>query len=263
MPGWALIDGIWRPMWTSCPRVDGIMRDSNVGTVIDGVTRYIHKHYFEEQDIVSFRMIYKRSMTNSMIPVITDLTGESPSTCDTTRKGFIFEYSNDLPTEEGDYMYTGTLYAVTSTGEIIDVMRSTETPASDERYDAGIPGLEEVWLTNRIMNLSISMNIEVRYDCFGYYVDGWNSMFSTEQFIDRTRYPDKGPNKDTFAIGSFPIIPIASRPKTFDFVSRIGIRRNMTDPDRNMIGSHGTFDHIIHKIWVDGVRKPFVIEKYD
>ncbi len=274
MPGWSMINGVWREMLRPTPNINNVVRNSDVFANINGVTRVIYARAIDPSEVVGFRMVYKRSTTrkhpsfpelsyNPNLPVTVFLTGDTKGTMDGNEKGIILEYSNERPDEEGILMYEGRLYMVLLNGDIIDVTRSCDDVGWEETGDPGNQGIEHAHATSKIMDLSIYINYTSRYEAFGYNMFGWNSFFSTEDFLDYTRYPDKGPNKNITVQNSYNILPVYRRWSTFDAVAKIGIARDMTDPDKNMIGSYGVLDQSIHHIFLEGEPKPFVVELYD
>lgn len=274
MPGWTMINGVWREMWTSMPKIDDVTRCSNIYTKINGVNRVIYSHSLTENDIVGFRMVYKRSPMkkhpdfphlsfNPNLPVLVSLTGDTIGSMDTNHKGILFEYSNARVKEEGIWMYQGSLYAVLTNNELLDISLTKADVGPDDRISVDIPSIGNAWASNRIAGLSIQIGYTLVYETFGYFMAGWNSFFSTDHWIDPTNYPEKGPNEKSLPVNSYNMLPIESRESTFDAVAQIGIARDMSSPVNNMIGSHGLLDQTIDNIWVNGVNKPFVIEMYD
>lgn len=268
---WNKINDTWREVWGAHVKIDETWRDANVLSNVNGVWREQYNHFILESDIIGFRMVYKMASSkkhpefpnltvNKNLPVEVHVTGES-QLMDFTRKGIVFQYLLDDPDMEGILMYEGTLYAVLVNGSIINVSSSNGSKGGDDRNSNNIPG-EESWITNRISNLSIYMNCQVLYESFGYYMNGWNSMFDNRSFIDPTNFPNKGPNKDVQILEPLIVFPVDTESKTFSSVASIGIARNMKTPTNNMIGSYGVLDHSISGIFVDGISKPFVVEIY-
>lgn len=274
MPGWTMINGVWREMWTAMPKTDGVTRSSNIYTKINGVNRVIYQHEITESDIIGFRMVYKRSVTkkhpdfpnlsfNPNLPVIVSLTGDTIGSMDMNYKGILFEYSNERVKEEGIYMYEGSLYALLSNDELVDIPLTKADVGPDDRIPTSIPNGNHAWVSNRVAGLSIQVGYTLTYETFGYFMAGWNSFFSTDNWIDYTNYPDKDRNEKSLPVNSYNMLPIESRESTFDTIAQIGIARDMSSPTNNMIGSHGLLDQTIDNIWVNGIKKPFVIEMYD
>lgn len=274
MPTSTNINGVWREMWSGHAMINGVWRDLDSWVNVNGVWRETFKHGIEESDIAEFRLVYKfmevakhpdypNLSVNRNLPIIVKLTGDTLGSVDMNQKGIVFEYSNeDYPTE-GIAVYRGDLYAVLTNNEIINVGLSISDAASDKRIPGNVPGINEAWATNKLSNLSITIEGYALYESYGYYMAGWNSIFSKEQFLDTTNYPDKGPHKNKLLLNSYDILPIEKRVDTFDSAAYIGIARDMTSESNNMIGSYGVLDHSISAITVNGVSKPFVVELYN
>lgn len=266
---WNNINGVWREVWSTHVKVNGVWRESDVLTKVNGVWRESYNHLLEEKDIIGFRIVYKRSYTkkhldfpnlsyNPNIPVSVHLAGDSIESMDTHSKSIIFEYFREQANEEGILMYEGNLYAVLVNGQIINVGNSISS-SDDNRVNENI---SEIWNTDKLNTLSIQLQGYVMYDYNGYYMNGWNSLFSTEQFLDCINHPDQNNHKNIYRLNTC-ILPIESRSETFSSISSIGIARDMTSKENNMIGSYGVLDHTIEFIYVNNVAKPFVIELYD
>lgn len=272
MPILPKINDANRNLWAASANINGVLRDLNAWSNINGVWRENHKHAVEESEIVGFRMIYKlmekavhpdypKLIVNNNLPVITKLTGDRIGDMSGTTKGIVFEYSKEEYEKQGIMVYRGDLYAVLQNEQLVNVGMSISDAASDKRIPTA-PGVKESWCTNKLANLFIQITGYMAYESYGYFMSGWNSMFTTEQFIDPSNYPDKGPHKNKFPLNSYSILPIEERVSTFDSASYIGIARDMTSETNNMIGSSGTIDHTISAISVNGIEKPFVIELY-
>lgn len=106
------------------------------------------------------------------------------------------------------------------------------------------------------------MHARMSYETYGYYMAGWNSIFSTNSFIASANFPDRGPDQNTQSIRSYIILPSNIRDNDFSSIASIGIARNVTQPENNMVGSYGYIDQTIEEIIVNGVNKPFVVEAY-
>lgn len=267
------INGVWRELWTSHVKIDGVWRESNVLTMVNGVWRENHTHLLEEKDIIGFRIVYKKSETkkhpdfphlsyNHKIPVNVRLGGDSIGSMDLHLKSIIFEYFRENPEEEGILMYEGHLYAVLNNNIIVDIGNS-QNNSNDERRNPEIPGISEIWYTDRLNPLSIQIQGYELYESNGYYMNGWNSLFEKDNFLDPTDYPDKEYHKNIHRLNSYNILPLDKRIDDFRAIANIGIARDMTSEVHNMIGSYGVLDQTIEIIWVNGVKKPFTMEIYD
>lgn len=274
MPGWSMINGVWREMWGSSPNIDGVFRDTDIYANINGVARLIYSHELSEDDVTGFRLVYKRKDNpehshfpnlkfNPKLPVRVNLTGSNPGSMDLSEKGILFQYTNDDVGEEGLYMYEGHLYAVLYNDEIIDIMGSQDGVGTDGRVSTPFSTDGTAWQTAKITHMGINIDASLTYQTFGYWMFGWNSFFSTDHWLDPTVYPEKGPNKNTLRVNSYSILPADSRESTFAPTCQIGIARDMSSPTDNMIGSYGALDQSVGCIRLNGTPKPFVVEVYD
>lgn len=273
MSNYVNVNGVWREAWSVSINVNGVWRDSDSLVNINGVMRESFTHEIEEEDIVGFRMVYKRNQTkkhpefphlkfNPNLPVITSLTGETPGFMDLNEKGFVFQYERDHVDEEGICVYDGTLYAVLINDALINVCETKDTSGQDDRIPIDIPSISEAWSTNRVQELKIQLQGMLMFDSHGYYMSGWNNLFGKDQFIDTSDYTIKD-NKNYIYLNSYNILPISNRNERFNTLSSIGIARDMHTVDVNMVGSYGVLDHTISWISVNDIKKPFVIEVYD
>lgn len=265
------IDSVWREVWSSPVNINGVWRDSDALVNINGVWRQSHKKEISEEDIIGFRIVYKRNPNkihhllnhltfNPNIPASMLLTGDNAGFMDLSPKGVLFQYDNSNPEEEGIIMYEGKLYAVLNNDIVIDVCKTKEYWGDDDRLPSNAPDITEVWATNKINDLSISIQAQLSYESNGFYIAGWNSLFNTTQFIDTNSSIE---DKNKYEMNSYNILPIENRESTFDYIASIGIARDMHTANTNMVGSYGNLDHTIHWITVNGVNKPFVFEIYD
>lgn len=274
MPGWTMINGVWREMWGSSSNIDGVIRDDNIYCNINNVVRVIHERSLDSSSIVGLKLVYKRSSTlkhtdlphlsdNPNLPVKVNLTGDSIGKMDTSEKGILFQYGAKNIEAEGVAVYEGYLFGILSNGEIIDITRSKPDVGSDERFDTGIPGYNDVWVTNRISGINIRLEAQVWYESFGLYTFGWNNFFSTECFLNDHNYPNKGPSSDYKRFEKYQILPQDYTCDTFSPVAKIGIARDMHGDFNHMIGSHGAISQTLQVVVIDGKEKPFSVEIYD
>ena len=272
------INGVWRNLSTPFVNINGVWRESDVMINAGGVWREQHPRELDESDILGFRLVYKlvedayhpehpMLRTNRGIPSEIRLTGEHVGYMDTTNKGIIFRYLREGYKDDPAYLgwkyegllkYEAHLYAVLIDESVVDIISST-TPATERILPHGsIPH----YITNKFSKLDITMEAWVVYESYGYYMNGWNSLFNKDQLLDPTRYPNKELHKNMKHLNSYIILPVEKRDKAFDSVASIGIARDMTSEDTNMVGSYGTLTHTIFDINVNGVSKPFVVELY-
>lgn len=274
MPIGNRINGVWRDTWAPYANIDGVWRELDAWACVNGVWRQIYDHTIYESDILGFRMVYKimdrarhpkhpELVMNNDLPVVVGLTGENASVMDTSMKGIVFEYFREEYEKEGMLVYKGDLYAILKNDQLVNVGLTRSTSVDDGRIPSNIPGVDEAWSTNKLANLTITMDGYVLYESNGYHMDGWNSLFSMKQFLDESSYPDKIPSKASHQLDSYIITPLEERDDDFDTSAYIGIARNMTSDTGNMIGSYGLLDHTISAIKVNGIPKPFVFEIYN
>lgn len=268
------INGVYRNVWAPYVNINGVWRQVDAWGCVNGVWRQTFDHTIYESDIVGFRVIYKlmnRAIhpkhpdlkMNNNLPVTVALTGNNISVMDGSPKGIVFEYFQEDYTQEGITVYKGDLYAILSNDQLINVGMTKSTAVDDGRIPSDIPGIDESWSTDKLANLSITIDGYIVYESNGYHMDGWNSFFSKKHFLDESVYPDKEPHKNSLQVNAYVITPIEERDVDFDPSSYIGIARNMTSPVGNMIGSYGVLDHTISTIKVNGVSKPFIVELYN
>lgn len=271
MPGWTMVNGVWREMWGSRSKVNDIVRDTNIYCNINGVTRVIHERELLEGSVIGFRLVYTRNKSkrhfllphlsyNPNLPTTIAVVGATHE-MDTSEKGVIFHYNAKDYDEEGILMYEGRLYAVLNDGNLVDVIQSRPDPGTDEPIDAGPIGV--AWVTNRIMTLSIKIEARLTYEGYGFAVFGWNSMFRQEQTLPDRNESANVPDKNLGMLNSYDILPIERRVDDFYTVASIGIARDTHDADNHMIGSHGFLSQTIERIWVNDEMKPFIVEVYD
>lgn len=269
------IDGIWRNLWASHVRVNGVWRDMEVSTVVDGVNREVYRSQLTAEDIIGFRIVYhlRKDLThpdfpnlvyNPNIPVLIDTAGTNEIQMTTNAKSFIFQFSNENPYEEGIVGYTGRLYAAVKGGILIDIGNSSgRTMMEDIQFDPKIPGVESAWISNRLKEVDIAVYGEILHESYGYFTAGWNHFLNDTPTIDPTNYPDKVPKQTVRVLDNYQVTKSMYRQEGYKGTIAIGIARDMNSPDNNMVGAHGTLDHTIEKIFVNGESYPFSLEIYD
>lgn len=252
------VNGEWKESWNQCVKVDGEWRPANVFMKVNGEWKESYHYELTEKDIIGFKLIYsvnpKRKHLyhyhlnyNPTLPVRFDLTGKHIGQMDTTEKGVLYQYLNEDNDNEGVLMYEGRMYAIHTSGILIDVGL---IPSSTDK-SIGI---------GRIQNNSIEVVATTTYQCFGYYMAGWNSFFDHQDFIDYTVFPDIGPHDGYNEIPNLKLLPLKQRSEDFASIASIGIARDIETPVRNMVGNHGSLSQSIHKITMNGIEKPFLIE---
>lgn len=273
MPIFNKVNGEQKQAWALNVKIGDSWRPANQYVKVDGEWKLSHSHSFDPvNNIIGFRLIYKRCNTNKKydalphlnvnynIPCNMRLTGDITNEMNMNQKGVVFEYSNKLPDEEGILMYEGVLYALCSNGQLIDICNPTDT---EERIIINnIPTVTEVWRTNRFpRDMKIILQGYLLYESNGFNFFGWNSLLSNNQFIDNTTFPTDL-DKNIYEMNSYNILPITDRDYQFSEFSSIGIARDIHS-DINMVGSYGILDHTIYWIKVNDIKKPFVIEVYE
>lgn len=278
------VEGIWRQTWAPSVNINGVWRDTDTPVNVNGVWREVNKLEINEEDIIGFRLIYKVNPNklypdlpnlkyNPKIPVRIGVSGPTPALMDMEYKGVVFEYfnyklpggiDNTIPNteqEEGIVCYEGRLYALIVNDLLIDVTGTQEFFGTEERVDPEIPGITDVWMTNKIYNLDIKIEAKCKFDTHGYYCAGWNSIFSTHEVLPDNKFPENW-DEDTYEFVDYPLLPIKSRLEEYTNTINIGIARDLHSHYTNMVGSYGTLSQNINWITVNGVKKPFIVEVY-
>ena len=249
-------------------KVKGEWRKGRQFTKVNGEWIETHSLDIPDKDIVGFKMVYKRCSINKKhslypnlqvnynLPINIKLSGDLSSEMNMNPKGVIFEYFRDDPESEGILMYEGILFAVLSNGIYVNV--SSEN--NSQRVPYYVQGINEYWNCGRLSNSSVELVATMQYENNGYFVAGWNSMFSTEHFMDQSDYNTKVSTKEEKEISPLIMTPITSRDKSFSDLCTIGIARDVHDKYNNMIGIVGYFDHYIYQIKVNVNKKPVVVE---
>lgn len=274
MPAWVMINGVWRALWSIPTVINDEFKENDIYVKVNGEWRNIYKHNVTIDDICGFKIVYRLARNkkhvqypnltyNKNIPVEVKLTGDSIGNMDLNPKGIVFRYMREKPDEEGIVAYEGNIYAILNNKQAIDIGFNIDEVGKDEVIKLGLPNLEYAWKSNKLSNFSIKLKGYELYESYGYYMAGWNSLFTTEQFLDKTNYPDKEYHEDINILDMYNLLPSNSRDPKFHPISTIGIARDMKSPTNNMIGSYGTLDHTINEIIVNDIKKPFVIELYN
>lgn len=267
------INGVIRNISNVSLKVNGVWRNNINGlTRVNGVWRNSYNGFIDSKDIIGFKLIYtlnksrihydnKRLKYNSKIPYIFKLTGDNIGSMDFSTKGVVFEYMRDEPNEEGIIMYEGRLYAILNNNDTVNVCNIIGNNNNKNSEDEIISEFSNsIYEVGKFGNTDIKLYGYVLFEDYGYYFSGWNNLFNTKAFIDKTIYPDKFLYKKALNLNSYNILPFDKRDKYFDSVASIGIARDMKTSIYNMTGSHGILDHTITKISLNGIDMPFIIE---
>lgn len=273
MPISTKIDGEWKDLYSPYAKIDGEWRTGNLYVKVNGVWKQVHSCDVQESDIVGFRMVYHyvdrmihpyprhpQLVPNKELPVSMLLTGEHVGEMDYTSKGVVFEFTNSHPKREGICLYEAGLYAVTKDGFLYNV--------GDSKYDQNvleskIPSVPKIFNTDRLAELSITIDTKMAYQTYGFYITGWNNMFTTNDFMDKNLYDEEMTFDEYKSRMEYKLLPREQRENDFHGICQIGIARDMTSTFYNMVGAHGKLSQTITKISVDGKSKPFIVELYD
>lgn len=275
MPAWGRHNGVWRDTWANYTRVNGVWRANSNYVRVNGVMRQVYKYDIDEDDLIGFRLVYTLDKErvhpkfphlkyNPNLPVKIDITGDTIGGLSVDRKGVVYEYFREHPEIEGTKFYVGTLYAIISDGYLINLATVTENIGEEWQYTANIPGGEIAWHSARPRNLCVDIALELRYEDYGYFIGGYNHFMGTDDVMDNYGAPPPhDANREVITYEPFSVLPIHKRPETFNGDIAIGIARDNNSKYANMLGNHGILDQTIHRIMVNGLRKPFIIEVYD
>ena len=272
MPTWTKINNIWREQWSSHSKIDGIWRESDISVNIDGMWRQVYSATIDPSDIRHFRLIYERAkfkshpeypnmQVNFNVPATLHLTGST--SMDFDNKGVLFQYRRD-GYEEGILMYEGNLYAMLTDGKYIRINSGNLWSANDERFATPYFNMPEAYGVSKMGTIYIDIAGYYTYENSGYYIAGWNNFFDhSKQIFSDNSSLSKEPERSTNIPISSILLPIDSRSPTYNHIAEIGIARNLSNTDNNMVGSYGILDQTIRYIRVDGIPRPFIIEIYE
>lgn len=251
----AKVNGVWRYEISNHARVKGIWRNKKEEYVkVNGVWRSTETvKPFNADSILGFTIIYKlaRHLVHPMYPKMgfnpaiknmVDIAGFRPITYDTDAKSILFRFLNGDYRVEGTYAYEAIMYADIVDGSSIPISTIIDSPVSAN-----------------MDSISVTVDGYTLYESYGPYVTGWNRFFT-----DKDNLPSSASDeRDLIRISSYNILPTYSRDSSYISNAYIGIARNMSSRDHNMVGSHGALDQTIESIKLNGVEKPFKIEIYD
>lgn len=233
----SLINGVWREQKDIYSNINGVFRSAYKKEE----KPFVCKGFLIKYWLNKFRhhFDYPKLKYNKNIPYNFRIGDPSINNFDLTPKSVVFEFNNQNYEEEGIVMYEADIYLITLANEKIDI---GESP-----------------LDYRLHNHKIIINCEIIDENYGYYVAGWNSIFSDNQFIEPSGKPIIT-NQHHYVIPDLQVAPEYKRDKDFNGTLDIGIARDMTSPEKNMIGTRGIFTHVINQILFNGEPKPFIIE---
>lgn len=269
MPSLININGIWREN-KSFVNINGVLREADSMVNINGIWREASntERVITEEDIKNFVLSYKLNKKkqhdqfpwlsyNKDIPASISLTGDISGEINLNEKGIEYQYDRHNVVhevvienkEEGIKMYESHLYAILQDDTPIDVC-CIDINENDSTLGE-----------NKITNLKIEIQATLMYEANGYYMAGWNSICNKNQFIITDDDP-RSPGKSFKYLNQYKILPVSERDPDFQPLMQIGIARDLTHAEINMVGSYGILDQTIHWISVNGIKKPFIIGIY-
>jgi hypothetical protein len=269
------VDGVWREVWSAHVKVNGEWRDIDIRPRVQGDWKMAHRHVLMSSDIKAIRMVYSRNdtikhplfpnmKTNLNMPVTATVSGTDAGVYSMYPKGIILNYEK-FGSEEGKMLFEGHLYLELMNGTFIDVAGTKDTKKNndDSRRKGPTNEIKEVWSTNRIKDMSIQMKYYTLYETYRYNMYGWNSFFSTKDFLPENPLIEDASDRKKYNPGK-PLILIPNKSHADDFVpyALIGVCR-VLKPYETMIGAYGILDHTIEEVTVNGVKKPFSVEIYN
>ena len=262
------IDGTWRDVQSAHVRINGVWRSTDFWTRIKGIYRMAYTGASElAMDLVGFRIQYQIDPTirypslphltyNERLPVSANITGAVGDEMTLEEKSIIYQYRNTDVDQEGILVYRGTLYGVTYLGTLIDLGALESDPSQDGyRFDQNQPDAR-----NQTEGVSIAIYGSILHESYGYFTSGWNQFLRDTSCIDVEPRMDFSVYRLTERMEGDSVLPLANRRKDYSPLIRIGIARNLTKADENMIGSFGVFDHTVSKIYLNGNTMPFSME---
>lgn len=258
MPTSVNINGTYRKVWPSRVCVDGVWRPDDSYVKVNGVWRKTHEHNISIDTIIGVRIIYTRDAgaksslypklrSTKELPVRMSLTGETRGHMDLIEKGVVFEYETDPPYLQGICMYRGIMYIEFADGTLLPINARSN------------PNL---WDAPELYGTSIRMDGYEFYESYGFWVNGWNTVFHKKHHLKDYDPDSDFPYKMFRYMNNYEILPKIDQDEEFSSDISIGIAREVFDSERNMAGSYGVLDHSYKAIYVNGEAKPFVIEIY-
>lgn len=258
MPTSVNINGSYRKVWPSRVCVNGVWRPDDSYTMVNGVWRKTHEHNISIDTIIGIRIVYVRDagathskypklQSTKNLPVQMRLTGDTRGSMDWVKKGVIFEYDRDPPYLEGICMYRAIIYLEFADGTLFPINAK------------GNPNILEA---PEMYGLSIQITGYEFYECYGFWVNGWNTICHKKNFL-KDFDPDSDLEIKRFNyLDNYEILLETEKSEDFDPGISIGIAREVYNSERNMAGSYGRLDHSYKAIYVNGKAMPFVIEIY-
>jgi len=198
------INGIWRKHKKIFEKLNGIFRkvyddEGHLDTFIvkDFIVRYKLNKFRKHPEFPNLRY-------NKNIPHNFQLSGESVNELDLSPKSVIFEYNNQNYNEEGLLMYEGNIYLRTISNEEIDI--------------------GEIPIDYRLFEHDITISCETVDENYGYEIHGWNSIYSSEQFLHSSGIPNVI-NQYHNRVNDLIISPEWKRNENYNTTLDIGIAR--------------------------------------
>lgn len=181
MPIFIRMNGLWKEVEQPYVKVDGKIRTTDVYTRVDGKPRLVFGKV-KASEIIGFRMVYYVKQDaeyidipdlkfNPNLPVRMSPTDHA-NHMDDYGKGVVYEFFDTNVNEEGILMYEGRLLAMLKNGMLLDIFGNPDP----------IPGLDAPLVT-KSMDFTLSVTYDVRYQGYGLHTRGWNSMWSSTQFL--------------------------------------------------------------------------------
>ena len=264
------VNGQWREVWSTHVKVDGIWRPTDLLPRVQGSWKTAHNHTLSPDDIKAFHIIYAKcdavhdqfpnAYANNRMPVTASVSGRNPNAMDSTTKGMLIHYER-FGYEEGKVVYEGKLIAELKNGVLVDVAypMNYSSDSFDQRIIKPYPGIDEIWVTDRIRHLNINILFFRTYETFRYNMYGWNRVFNSIDFLPpNPEIKDRSVRKVELLGDAQVVLPLDKREKNAQPVCLIGICR-MLQPVETMMGSYGVVEQTFKQVSVNGIPKPFSI----
>ena len=262
------VNGSFRTVNPSLVKINGVFREAtNQYVKVNGVFREVTSSKpLREEDIIGFKFIYRLNKNkkhpdfpnlkyNKKVPYNVSVTGEDWKSMNDTDKSIIFEFNRDEYKEEGIVCYEGQMFAIDRNNKMYDISGISHIPNNFNKMNQ----------YNLFKNITIKINAKYRWELFGYHLYGWNNFFNNKKFEFHNKLTDlpiTPGGRFSYDIKDFIMLPSENRDKNYSNIATIGIARDETTVNKNMVGSKGILDHTINDVFVNGVKKPFMIEIY-